>query len=103
MESPIIKLKAAERELRETKCELACMREKVNNAKEEIEFLKRNAKKGCEKEEKTFPHYLRKEARIITEVQEALADEIKTRLSTGACTREVTQLTEVLAKLTIKE
>lgn len=68
----------------------------------ELKTLKIDAEKDSEKEEKSLSHYLRKEARIITEVQELLANEIKTRLSTGACTREIAQLVEPFTKLKIK-
>jgi len=40
-----------------------------------------------------------REARIVNEIQELLADEIKAQLSKGACTRKIAQLVESLAKL----
>lgn len=98
----ITKLRATEMMLEETKHKLASIEEELNDAKEKIKTLKSDAEKDSEKEEKSLSHYLRKEARIITEVQELLANEIKTRLSTGACTREIAQLVEPFAKLRIK-
>ena len=98
----ISKLEATEMMLEETKNKLACIEEELNDAKEKIKTLKSDAEKDCEKEEKSFSHYLRKEARIITEVQELLANEIKARLSSDVCTREIVQLVEPLAKLRIK-
>lgn len=66
-------------------------------------MLKGDAEKDCEKEEKSFSYYLKKEARITSEVQEMLANKIKTRLSTGACTTgEIAQLVESFAKLRLK-
>lgn len=74
----------------------------VVNGEKEFKTLKADSEKDSEKEEKSFSHYLRKEARIITEVQELLANEIKARLSSDVCTREIVQLVEPLAKLRIK-
>ena len=98
----ITKLRATEMMLEETKHKLASIEEELNDAKEKIKTLKSDAEKDSEKEEKSLSHYLRKEARIITEVQELLANEIKIRLSTGACTREIAQLVEPFTKLKIK-
>lgn len=73
------------------------------NGEKELKTLKTDAEKESEKEEKSLSHYLRKEARIITEVQEMLANKIKTRLSTGTCTTgEIAQLVESFAKLRLK-
>lgn len=75
----------------------------VVNGEKEFKTLKADSEKDSEKEEKSFSHYLRKEARIITEVQELLANEIKARLSTGACTTgEIAQLVESFAQLRFK-
>lgn len=72
------------------------------NGEKELKSLKADAEKDSEKEEKSFSHYLRKEARITTEMQELLANEIKARLSSDVYTREIAQLVEPLAKLRIK-
>ncbi|WP_158696711.1 hypothetical protein [Mogibacterium diversum] len=72
------------------------------NGEKELKTLKTDAEKESEKEEKSLSHYLRKEARIITEVQEILANEIKARLSSDGCTISLLQLVEPLAKLRIK-
>lgn len=98
----ISKLEATEIMLEETKNKLVSIEEELNYAKEKIKTLKSDAEKDCEKEEKSFSYYLKKEARITSEVQEVLANEIKTRLSTGACTREIAQLVEPFTKLRIK-
>lgn len=98
----ISKLKATEMMLEETKNKLACMEEELNDAKEKIEALKSAVEKECKQEQKSLSYYLRKEARITTDVQEVLANEIKTLLSTGVCTREIAQLVELFAKLRIK-
>nr|DAO20971.1 MAG TPA: hypothetical protein [Caudoviricetes sp.] len=98
MESPITKLRATEKMLEETKSELARTREELHNAKKRIERLTAESS-DCERENITLSGYALKEAQIVTEIQELLADEIKVRLSTNACTREVTQLVESLAKL----
>lgn len=98
----ISKLKATEMMLEETKNKLACLEEELNDAKEKIKTLKSDAEKECKQKLRTFHYYLLQEARITTEVQEVLANEIKTRLSTGACTREIAQLVEPFAKLRIK-
>lgn len=99
MESPIIKLKATEKTLEKTKIELARTREELHNAKKRIEEVTANRRSGSVGENITLSDYVLKEAQIVTEIQELLADEIKVRLSTNACTREVTQLVESLAKL----
>ena len=98
----ISKLEATEMMLEETKHKLASIEEELNDAKEKIKTLKSDAEKDSEKEEKSLSHYLRKEARIITEVQELLANEIKAWLSSDVYTREIVQLVEPLAKLRIK-
>ena len=99
----ITKLRATEMMLEETKHKLASIEEELNYAKEKIKTLKSDAEKECKQEHKSLSHYLRKEARIITEVQEMLANKIKTRLSTGACTTgEIAQLVESFAKLRLK-
>jgi hypothetical protein len=98
----ISKLRATEKMLEETKNKLACMEEELNDAKEKIETLKSDAEKECKQEQKSLSYYLRKEARITTEVQEVLANEIKARLSSDVCIREIVQLVEPLAKLRIK-
>ncbi|MBB1548256.1 MAG: hypothetical protein HG448_005750 [Mogibacterium sp.] len=99
----ISKLEATEIMLEETKHKLASIEEELNDAKEKIKTLKSDAEKDCEKEEKSFSYYLKKEARITSEVQEMLANKIKTRLSTGACTTgEIAQLVESFAKLRFK-
>lgn len=73
------------------------------NGEKELKTLKTDAEKESEKEEKSLSHYLRKEARITSEVQEMLANKIKTRLSTGVCTTgEIAQLVESFAKLRLK-
>jgi hypothetical protein len=100
MEIP--KFRATEKMLEETKHKLASIEEELNDAKEKIKTLKGDAEKDCEKEEKSFSYYLKKEARITSEVQEMLANEIKARLSSDVCTREIVQLVEPLAKLRIK-
>ena len=75
----------------------------VVNGEKEFKTLKADSEKDSEKEEKSFSHYLRKETRITSEVQEMLANKIKTRLSTGACTTgEIAQLVESFAKLRFK-
>ncbi|WP_281522845.1 hypothetical protein [Mogibacterium timidum] len=102
MESPITKLRATEMMLEETKNKLASIEEELNDAKEKIKTLKSDAEKDSEKEEKSLSHYLRKEARIITEVQEILANEIKARLSQENQMCAIVQLVEPLAKLRIK-
>lgn len=99
----ISKLEATEMMLEETKNKLACIEDELNYAKEKIKTLKSDTEKDCEKEEKSFSYYLKKEARITSEVQEMLANKIKTQLSTGACTTgEIAQLVESLAKLRFK-
>lgn len=98
----ISKLRATEKMLEETKNKLACLEEELNDAKEKIKTLKGDAEKECKQELRSFSYYLLQEARIATEVQEVLANEIKTRLSTGACTREIAQLVEPFTKLRIK-
>ena len=98
----ISKLRATEKMLEETKNKLACLEEELKYAKEKIKTLKSAAEKECKQELRSFSYYLLQEARITTEVQEVLADEIKTRLSTGACTREIAQLVEPFTKLRIK-
>lgn len=98
----ISKFRATEKMLEETKHKLASIEEELNDAKEKIKTLKSDAEKDSEKEEKSLSHYLRKEARIITEVQELLANEIKAWLSSDVYTREIVQLVEPLAKLRIK-
>ena len=99
MESPITKLRATEKTLKETKIELARTREELRNAKKRIEEITDNRSSGRVGKNITLSDYVLKEAQIVTEIQELLADEIKTRLSKGACTREVAQLVESLAKL----
>ena len=99
MESPITKLRATEKTLKETKIELARTREELRNAKKRIEEITANRSSGRVGKNITLSDYVLKEAQIVTEIQELLADEIKTRLSKGACTREVAQLVESLAKL----
>ena len=99
----ITKLRATEMMLEETKHKLASIEEELNDAKEKIKTLKSDAEKECKQEHKSLSYYLRKEARIITEVQELLANEIKARLSSDVCTREIVQLVEPLAKLRIKD
>lgn len=99
MESPITRLRATEKTLEKTKIELARTREELHNAKKRIEELTANRRSGSVGENITLSGYVLKEARIVNEIQELLADEIKVRLSTNACTREVTQLVESLAKL----
>ena len=98
----ISKFRATEKMLEETKHKLASIEEELNDAKEKIKTLKSDAEKDSEKEEKSLSHYLRKEARIINEVQELLANEIKAWLSSDVYTREIVQLVEPLAKLRIK-
>ena len=99
----ISKLRATEMMIEETRNKLARIEEELNYAKEKIKTLKSDAEKDCEKEEKSFSHYLKKEARITSEVQEMLANKIKTRLSTGACTTgEIAQLVESFAQLRFK-
>lgn len=102
MESPITKLRATEKTLEETKIELACTREELHNAKKRIEEITANRSSGRVGKNITLPDYVLKEAQIVTEIQELLADEIKARLSKGVCTREIAQLVEPLAKLRIK-
>lgn len=102
MESPIIKLRDTEKTLEETESELARTREELHNAKKRIEELTANRRSGSVGENITLSGYVLKEARIVNEIQELLADEIKAQLSKGACTREITQLVEPLAKLRIK-
>lgn len=101
MESPIVKLRATEKILEETKSELARTREELHNAKKRIERLTAESS-DCERENITLSGYALKEAQIVTEIQELLAGEIKARLSKGVCTREIAQLVEPLAKLRIK-
>ena len=98
----ITKLRAAEMMLEETKHKLASIEKELNDAKEKIKTLKSDAEKDCEKEERSLSHYLRKEARITTEVQELLANEIKARLSSDGCAISLVHLVEPLAKLRIK-
>ena len=102
MEAPIIKLRATEKMLEETKSELARTREELHNAKKRIEELTANRNSGCVRKNITLSDYVLKEAQIVTEIQELLADEIKAQLPKGACVREITQLVEPLAKLRIK-
>jgi hypothetical protein len=99
MESPIIKLRATEEMLEETKSELARTREELHNAEKRIEELTANRNSGCVRKNITLSDYVLKEARIVTEIQELLADEIKARLSKGVCAREIAQLVESIAKL----
>ena len=99
MESPIIRLRATEKILEETRNELARTREELHNAQKRIEEVTANRRSGYVGKNITLSDYVLKEAQVITEIQELLANEIKTRLSTGACTREVAQLVESLAKL----
>ena len=102
MESPIVKLKATEMMLEETKHKLASIEEELKAAKEKIKILKSEAEKECKQEHKSLACYLLKEARITTEVQELLVNVIKARLSSGVCTEELATLVEPLAKLRIK-
>ena len=95
----ISKLEATEMMLEETKSELARTREELHNAKKRIEEITANRSSGYVGENITLSDYVLKEAQIVTEIQELLADEIKVQLSTNACTREVAQLVESLAKL----
>lgn len=99
MESPITRLRATEKMLEETKSELARTREELHNAKKRIEELTANRNSGCVRKNITLSDYVLKEAQIVTEIQELLADEIKAQLPKGACTREIAQLVESLAKL----
>lgn len=102
MESPIVKLRATEKILEETRNELARTREELHNAQEEVKRLTPNSKPKCGIKNITISNCVLKEAQIVTEIQELLADEIKARLSKGVCTREIAQLVEPLAKLRIK-
>lgn len=102
MESPITKLRATEETLEETKSELARTREELHNAKKRIEEITANRSSECAGKNITLSGYALKEAQIVTEIQELLADEIKARLSKGVCTREIAQLVEPLTKLRIK-
>ena len=102
MESPIIKLRATEKTLEKTKIELARTREELRNAKKRIEEITANRRSGYVGKNITLSDYVLKEAQIVAEIQELLADEIKAQLSKGACTREIAQLVEPLAKLRIK-
>ena len=102
MESPIIKLRATEKTLEETKSELARTREELRNVKNRIEEITANRSSGRVGKNITLSDYVLKEAQIVTEMQELLADEIKAQLSKGACTREIVQLVEPFAKLRIK-
>lgn len=99
MESPIIRLRATEKILEETRNELARTREELHNAKKRIEEITANRSSGRVGKNITLSDYVLKEARIAAEIQELLADEIKAQLSKGACTREIAQLVESLAKL----
>ena len=99
MESPIIRLRATEKTLEKTKIELACTREELRNAKKRIEEITANRSSGRVGKNITLSDYVLKEAQIVTEIQELLADEIKAQLSKGACTKEIAQLVESLAKL----
>lgn len=67
--------------------------------KKRIEEVTANRRSGYVGKNITLPDYVLKEAQIVTEIQELLADEIKARLSKGVFTREVAQLVESLAKL----
>lgn len=98
----ITKLRATEKTLEETKIELARTREELHNAKKRIEEVTANRRSGYVGKNITLPDYVLKEAQIVTEIQELLADEIKAQLSKGACTREIVQLVEPFAKLRIK-
>ena len=102
MESPIVKLRDTEKTLEETKSELARTREELHNAKKRIEELTDDKSSKCGRKNITLSGYVLKEAQIVTEIQELLADEIKAQLSKGACVREITQLVEPLSKLKIK-
>ena len=75
---------------------------RVAQCQKRIEELTANRRSGSVGENITLSGYVLKEARIVNEIQELLADEIKAQLSKGACTREITQLVEPLAKLRIK-
>ena len=99
MESPIIRLRATEKILEETRNELARTREELHNAKEEVKRLTPDSEPRCGIKNITISNCVLKEAQIVTEIQELLADEIKAQLSKGACVREVAQLVESLAKL----
>ena len=99
MESPITKLRATEKMLEETRNELARTREELHNAKKRIEEITANRSSGRVGKNITLSDYVLKEAQIVTEIQELLADEIKAQLSKGACTKEIAQLVESLAKL----
>ena len=102
MESLITRLRATERTLEKTKIELARTREELRNAKKRIEEITANRSSGRVGKNITLSDYVLKEAQIVTEIQELLADEIKAQLSKGACTREIAQLVEPFAKLRIK-
>ena len=83
MESPIIRLRATEKILEETRNELARTREELHNAKEEVKRLTPNSEPRCGIKNITISNCVLKEA----------------QLSKGACTREIAQLVESLAKL----
>ena len=70
--------------------------------KKRIEEVTANRRSGYVGKNITLSDYVLKEAQVITEIQELLANEIKARLSKGVCTREIAQLVESLAKLRIK-
>lgn len=67
MESPIIKLKATEETLEETKSELACTREELHNAKKRIEELTANRRSGMEAT-KTHKEWKEREAEKLANV-----------------------------------